>query len=273
MPDFTHKGRRLHYEILGAGTPIVLVHGFTNVGLSWMHQIAALVFNGYQVILPDLYGHGLSQSATETTTVDMLTSDVVALLDHLEVERATICGLSLGGMIAQVAALDYPDRVDRVVIANSRASFADPSLADVVAGWIALFEQPDGPLKRFRATWPLMLNEAFRSGSAGQATFETWSCLASRASGNSFVNIALGMRSFDVQDRLGRIGHQTLVICGDQDSLFPPMFSRQMSEAIPGARLVVIPGASHISCLDSADEFNRRLIDFLSSTSDSSRPA
>jgi 3-oxoadipate enol-lactonase len=132
-----------------------------------------------------------------------------------------------------------------------------------VASWVSLFEQPDGPLKRFQATWPAMLNEAFRESAAGRATFETWCRLARRASGGSFINVALGMRAFDVRDRLGAITAPTLVLSGDRDALFPPDYSREISERIAGSRFVVIPGASHISCLDSAEQFNGLLFDFL----------
>lgn len=263
MPFLDHDGRRLHYAVLGAGKPVALVHGFTNAGLSWMHQIAALVFDGYQVIVPDLYGHGLSAPAQAVTTVDDLTRDLIALLDHLHIERASICGLSLGGMVAQLAALDHPQRVDRLIVANSRATFADPQLADVVAGWVQLFEQPQGPLKRFEATWPLMLNETFRQSAAGIATYESWCGLAARLDGRSLANVALGMRTFDVRDRLPEIDRPTLVISGDHDKLFPPAQTFEISQRIPGARFEVIANAAHISCLDSADQFNRLLLQFL----------
>ncbi|MCJ2020469.1 alpha/beta fold hydrolase, partial [Methylobacterium sp. E-065] len=73
MPHFERDGRRLHYEVLGRGDPVMLIHGFTNAGWSWMNQVAALVFAGYSVILPDLRGHGLSDPAADVTTVDDLT--------------------------------------------------------------------------------------------------------------------------------------------------------------------------------------------------------
>ena len=263
MPYCERDGRRLHYEMLGQGRPVVLIHGFTNAGWSWMNQIAALVFAGYSVVVPDLYGHGLSDPATAETTVDDLTRDVVALLDHLAIERASFCGLSLGGMIAQTLALEQPRRVDRLVVANSRAAFNDPATADLVAGWVEMFRQPGGPLKRFQATWPVMLNASYRQSSAGQATYATWCRLAERHSGSSLANVALGMRAFDVAGRLRSSGHPTLVSPGEEDKLFPPAIAREVSDAVPGARFALIPGAAHISSLDSAGAFNELLLDFL----------
>jgi 3-oxoadipate enol-lactonase len=263
MPYCERDGRHLHYEMLGQGRPVVLIHGFTNAGWSWMNQIAALVFAGYSVVVPDLYGHGLSDPATTETTVDDLTRDVIALLDHLAIERASVCGLSLGGMIAQTLALEQPQRVDRLVVANSRAAFNDPATADLVAGWVEMFRQPGGPLKRFQATWPVMLNASYRQSSAGQATYATWCRLAERHSGSSLANVALGMRAFDVAGRLRAIACPTLVIAGEEDKLFPPAIAREVSDAVPGAQFALIPGAAHISSLDSAGAFNDLLLDFL----------
>lgn len=263
MPYCERDGRRLHYEMLGQGRPVVLIHGFTNAGWSWMNQIAALVFAGYSVVVPDLYGHGLSDPATAETTVDDLARDVIALLNHLAIERASVCGLSLGGMIAQTLALEQPRRVERLVVANSRASFNDSATADLVAGWVEMFRQPGGPLKRFQATWPVMLNAVYRQSSAGQATYATWCRLAERHSGSSLANVALGMRAFDVAGRLGTIERPTLVIAGEEDKLFPPAIAREVSDAVPGAQFALITGAAHISSLDSAGAFNELLLDFL----------
>jgi len=266
MPYFTHDGRRLHYAVLGEGRPVALVHGFTNAGLSWMHQMAALAFSGYQVIVPDLRGHGLSQPAEGKTTVADLTSDLIALLDHLQVGHTAVCGLSLGGMIAQQAALDHPERIGPVVVANSRATFATPELVATVENWIGLFAEPQGPLKRFQASWPNMLNAEFRDSGAGRATFENWSRLAARVDAASLLNVARGMREFDVLGRLAEIRQPTLVIAGGQDKLFPANQAREVADGIAGARFEMIPEAAHISCLDSAARFNALLLDFLDAT-------
>jgi 3-oxoadipate enol-lactonase len=263
MPFLTHGERKLHYVISGAGHPVVLIHGFTNAGMAWMQQVAVLTFAGYQVVVPDLCGHGLSDAATDITTVDDLAGDLIALLDHLEIDCATICGLSLGGMVAMQLALDHPQRVDRLIIANSQASFAMPELGPVVDGWLVMFAQPDGPLMRFQATWPVMLNAAFRDSAAGRAAHDSWCRLAQRTGGASLSHVALGMRKFDVRDRLGQIAQPTLVIAGGEDKLFPLPSVRAISDAIPNARFELIAEAAHISSLDSPDAFNRLLLSAL----------
>lgn len=117
---------RLHYEDLGSGRPIVMIHGFTNYGLSWTPQLAALVHSGYRVIVPDLRGHGASTGATALCTVADFANDLIELLDQLDINSAALCGLSLGGMIGLQLAIEQPDRVAALVVANSRASFPTP---------------------------------------------------------------------------------------------------------------------------------------------------
>jgi 3-oxoadipate enol-lactonase len=255
----------LHYESLGAGRPIVLLHGFTNFGLSWAPQLSALVHAGYRVILPDLHGHGASQPATALCTVPDLVTDVVALLDHLGAGPAVLCGLSLGGMVAQQMAIDRPDRVAGIIVANSRSSFADPELTAIVDGWITLFRQHDGPLKRLQATWPTLINEEFRQSSSGRAVFEAWARVLTRLPGSSLCHVAHGMTRFDLRGRLAAIRVPALLIGGEHDRLFSPNHAREIGNEIAGSACAVISGAGHLSNLDSSDQFNRLLLDFLPS--------
>lgn len=263
MPSYESNRRRLNFEVVGAGKPIFLVHGFTNYGLVWTPQLSTLVHRGYQVILPDLAGHGRSQSATAATTVRDLVQDLCALMDTLRIKRATVCGLSLGGMVGQQLAIEQPGRVEGLVLANTRASFTEARHHGAVAGWIELFEQPDGPRKRLQSVWPNMLNEAFRASSSGRATLAAWSDVLGAIPGTSLSNVARGMLSFDTRDRLKEIKVPTLVIAGEQDKLFPPAEVREIADAVGGAQFAVIPGAGHLSSLDSADAFNALLAGFV----------
>jgi 3-oxoadipate enol-lactonase len=263
MAIFQSRRGPLHYEALGAGRPIMLIHGFTNYGLAWAPQLSALVHAGNRVILPDLHGHGASQPATALCTVADLATDMAALLDHVGIGPAVLCGLSLGGMVAQQMAIDHPDRVAALIVANSRSSFSGPELAAIVDGWIALFRQDEGPLKRLRATWPTLVSEAFRESSSGRAVFDAWARVLAAVPGSSFCHVAQGMTHFDVRRRLGAIRAPSLVICGEHDHLFSPDQAREIASEIAGSAYVVIPGAGHLSSLDSSDQFNRLLLDFL----------
>jgi 3-oxoadipate enol-lactonase len=263
MAIFQSARGHLHYEALGSGQPILLLHGFTNYGLGWAPQLAALVHSGYHVIVPDLRGHGASASATAPSTVPDLAGDITALLDHLAVGPVTVCGLSLGGMVAMEMALARRDCLAGLIVANSTASFSGPERTAVVAGWTTLLRQADGPVKRLEATWRTLVNEDFRDSAAGRACHDAWATVLRRVSGVSLCHVAEGMTQFDVRGRLATITAPTLVIGGEHDLLFGLDGGRAIASEVPDAEFTVIPGAGHISSLDSADHFNRLVLAFL----------
>lgn len=264
MPFYTSRAQRLHYELAGEGAAVLLVHGFTNYGLAWTPQLGALVDAGYRVLLPDLAGHGLSQPAEAVTTVPQLAQDMAALLNHLDLAHAAICGLSLGGMVVQQLAVDWPSRVRAMIVANSRPNANTPELEQAIDDWIAIFEQPDGPRLRLEASWPLLVSERFRQSLAGEAALTAWRLVLQRLPGASLANVARGMRAFDVVAALPTVAAPTLVISGDRDQLFPPPAARRIAELVPGARFELIPGAGHLSNMDSPQAFNALVLDFLS---------
>ena len=261
MPFYTSRGARLHYETAGDGPPVLLVHGFTNFGQVWAGQIAALVHAGYRAIAPDLAGHGISAGAEAATDVPALAADMVALLDTLGLDRATICGLSLGGMVAQQMAVDQPERVSAAVIAGSRAE--NGGMEAAVASWIIEFEGDGGALGRLAKTYPLLLNEAYRNSAAGEATLQLWRLVLSKVDGHALAQVARGMLQFDVADRLPAVRTRTLVIAGEEDRLIAPVLSRRIADLIPNSEFRMIAGAGHISSLDSAAAFNELLLQFL----------
>ncbi len=263
MPIFQSERGRLHYEELGTGRPILLIHGFTNYGLAWAPQLAPLVYAGYRVIVPDLHGHGSSAPAKSLCTVADLAADMVALLDHLAVGSAALCGLSLGGMVALQLTLEQPDRVVAAVVANSRSSFVGPEIKAMVDGWIALLLQEDGARKRLHITWPMLVNEGFRNSPTGNAVFESWARVLAQVPGASLCHVARGMNRFDLSGSLGGIRAPVLVTSGEHDRLFSPDHSRDISSEIHGSKFAVILGAGHLSNLDSPDQFNRSLLTFL----------
>ena len=263
MGTFQSGRRRLHYEDVGQGRPVLLIHGFTNYGLSWAPQLAALVHSGYRAILPDLYGHGASSPATALCTVSDLAADMFGLLDHVGAGPVALCGLSLGGMVALQMVLDQPDRVAGIIVANSRSSFTGPEVMAMVNAWVALFRQTDGPVRRLHATWPALVNEEFRKSAQGRAAFDAWARVLAKVQGLSLCRVAHGMTQFDLRERLAAIRRPALILSGEHDRVFSPDQSREISRQITGSHCSVIPGAGHLSSIDSSDQFNRLLLDFL----------
>ena len=193
--------------------------------------------------------------------VPTLATDMLALLDELGLERVTVCGLSLGGMVAQQMAVDHPARISGSVIAGSRSENAGSG--EAIAGWIKEFEGPGGALGRLAKTYPVLLNERYRNSAAGEATLQLWQMVLAKVNGAALANVARGMLQFDVADRLPAVRTRTLVIAGEEDRLIAPAVSQRIAELIPDAIFATIPGAGHISSLDSAAAFNTLLLEFL----------
>jgi 3-oxoadipate enol-lactonase len=263
MAFFQSRGMSLHYEMIGSGPAILMIHGFTNHGMVWAQQIADLLHAGYCVVMPDLAGHGLSQIADRKTTVDDLAKDMVNLLDHLAIDKAIVCGLSLGGMVAQYMAADHPQRVRALVVANSCVDSTAPDVVAANQTWIEMFERPNGPLLRMQAVWPQMLNGRYRASPTADAFLASWQRINGKIPGSSFANVARGLQEFKSSARLKSIHVPCLVIAGEFDRLFPPAVCGEIAALIPGASFSVIAGAGHLSSLDSPKQFNELLLQFL----------
>lgn len=120
MPIFSRAGVRLHYEASGSGEPVVLLHGFASLGSTWQRSgwIDLVIGNGFRAITLDFRSHGQSDLVFDPAlcSTEVLAADVVGLLDHLGIERASLVGFSMGGGVALRIALDAPERVRALVV-------------------------------------------------------------------------------------------------------------------------------------------------------------
>lgn len=258
------NGDTLTYHIHGHGKPVLLIHGFTSFGLSWNPQLTSLIYSGYQVIIPDLRGHGLSAEVDVIVTVDDLSGDMFQLLDHLDLsENVVVCGLSLGGMIAQKMALTDPSRLKGIVIANSTPNFNEVIHLKVCEAWISLFQQSNGAQLRLEKNWDKLVNQSFRDSVYGKSVYDSWQKVLAKRSGESFINIAKGMLDFDVRQQLDQIKIPVQVITSTQDEIFDQSKSQHIHKSIQESRLSVLEDSGHISNLDNPLEFNSVLLKFL----------
>ena len=166
-------------------------------------------------------------------------------------------------MVALQMAVDQPNRISSIIVANSGSWFTGPESAAMVDAWIDLLMRKDGPLNRLHVTWPTLVNDEFRESAYGRASFDAWARVLATVQGFSLCHVARGMTQFDLRGRLAAIRVPTLVISGEHDRLFGPDRSREISGHIVGSRCSIISGAGHLSSLDSPDQFNRVLLDFL----------
>ncbi|MEU6065586.1 MULTISPECIES: alpha/beta fold hydrolase [Streptomyces] len=233
MPQLEVDGAALTYDDEGPrdgdGVPLVFVHGWTANRHRWDHQVAHFA-EKRRVIRLDLRGHGDSSGAG-VRTIEELAKDVLALLDHLKVERFVLIGHSMGGMISQTIALSHPERVERMVLVNSISRMTYSRGRGLLLGASTLV-----PFKLFVAA---NIQRAFAPGYPREEIREY--VRASADTPREVVMTLYGaMRAFDVLDRVGEIRTPTLLVHGYHDIQLPVKQMLRMAKAYPDAVVRII---------------------------------
>ncbi|NUT30990.1 MAG: alpha/beta fold hydrolase [Streptomyces sp.] len=255
MPQLEVDGAALTYDDEGPrdgdGVPLVFVHGWTADRHRWDHQLAHFS-EQRRVVRLDLRGHGESTGAG-VRTVDALAADVLALLDHLKIERFVIIGHSMGGMIAQTIALSHPERVERMVLVNSIAKMAFSRGRALLMAASTL-----APFKLFVTA---NIQRAFAPGHPREEIREY--IRASADTPREVVMTLYGaMRAFDVLDRVGEIRTPTLMVHGYHDIQLPVSQLLRMAKAYPDA-VIRIVDAGHELPVEKPAELTTALDRFL----------
>ncbi|MBO7937501.1 alpha/beta fold hydrolase [Streptomyces antibioticus] len=233
MPQLEVDGAALTYDDEGprdgGGVPLVFVHGWTANRHRWDHQLAHFA-EKRRVVRFDLRGHGESGGAGVKTVAE-LANDLIALLDHLKIERCVLIGHSMGGMISQTVALTRPERVERMILVNSIARMTFSRGRGLLMAASTLV-----PYKLFVAT---NIQRAF---APGYPRDEVRAYIKSSADTPREVVMTLygAMRAFDVLDRVGEIRTPTLMIHGYHDVQLPVSQMLRMAKAYPDATVRII---------------------------------
>ena len=247
------------FEEAGSGLPVILLHGFPHDRTLWSAQLAVPPA-GVRLIALDLPGFGESESA-QVPSLDHWADWVAAALDALGIERAVIGGLSMGGYLAFALWRRHPQRVQGLVLADTRAG------ADTLEGQekrVAMQAQvlKEGPGAIAAAMLPGMVGKTTRA--ERPRAVEYLDAMMRRASVEAIHDALDALRTRpDSTPTLATIHVPTLVICGDEDVLTPVKESEAMLSAIPDAQLAIIPGAGHASCVEHPAAFNALLSGFL----------
>lgn len=242
----------------GTGDVVLFLHGFPFDRRLWAPQLAALPA-GWRGIAPDLRGFGeSSRTGDPAYTMEQHAADAIALLDHLEVERAVVCGLSMGGYIALAMQRSTPARVRALVLADTRA---EPDSADArrQRAEQAQAIERDGEAPFIDGMLPKLLAD-----DAPARAREVVRTMMEATAPETLVRALRGLAERpDAREALAAIDVPTLVIGGTEDRITTPDVLRALAAAIPHARLELIEGAGHVSNLEAERAFNDALHSFL----------
>ena len=234
----------------GDGEAVLLAHAIGCDHRMWASLAEALAPR-YRVLAPDARGHGASPVPARPYSLDAMADDAAALLDRLGVRRVHWVGLSMGGMVGQAFALRHAERLDRLVLANTTASYG-PGGRDTWEARIRLVEE--GGLAAIRdAVAARYFSAAFRAGHADVVATIMARFLETPIAG--YLGCCDAIAKLDFARDLARIAAPTLVIAGSEDVGTPVAMSEALAAAIPDARLAVMQGAAHLSAAEKPQEF------------------
>lgn len=251
------NGTRLWYEASGKGPAVVLVHGGLVDSRMWDAQMKPLSKH-FRVVRYDIRGYGRSQAPAGEYQV---LEDLRALLDYLKIEKATLVGLSLGGIVSADFALEYPARVERLVLVGPGLR-GDKQPRDERTTRAYQIGAREGTEKYFEAFMESDLLAGIRKRPKARASMHTMMVENFKA----VEYVAKGWPQSPeppTAERLAQIKQPTLVVIGSLDGKNLQNIADRLAKEIPNARKVVIDGASHHPPVETPEDFNRVLLDYL----------
>ncbi len=260
MPRISIGDCSLYYERHGMGFPAVFISGLGGFGSFWKDQVAAFG-KRFEVIIFDHRGIGQSDESRIGYTVERMATDVVKLLDRLDIKRCHIVGHSTGGAVAQILAIEHPNRLASVVLSATWTK-ADAYFRRLFTLRKELLQRL-GPniylqaatLVLYPSWWVARNNERLRQEEAQNlAAFAPTEIVASRID---------AMLAFDRTSELERIKTPTLVVGAEDDIVTPAYFSEELARLIPAAEVKLFPRGGHFFTQVRAREFNNAVLPFL----------
>lgn len=248
----------LHYTLEGPeDAPVLVMSNSLGTTLHMWDDQAPLLGERFRLLRYDHRGHGASPVPPGPYTVDDLGWDVLALLDRLEIENFSFCGLSLGGMTGMWLASEIPERVERLVLCCTSAKLGPPE------NWTLRAETVrEGGLKAVSdAVLEIWFTVAFR-GSNHQAVEWARSMLESSPP-EGYASCCEAIRDMDLTGRLGEILAPTLVIAGAEDEATPPEHAGLICDSLSDCSLEVISQAAHLANIEQPEAVTRAIIEHL----------
>ena len=254
------NGIQMNYELLGKkdAPVVVLSHSLSSSLVMWNPQMDVLKTH-FQVLRYDIRGHGASDVPSGPYTLELLADDVIGLLDALSINKVHFVGLSMGGMIGQCLALNYPDCLKSLALCDTTAIVP----AEVQPIWQ---ERIDKARKKGREalleeTMERWFTPSFLKQNPPMLELIRKQFLATPVSG--YIGGVEAIRKLNYLNRLCEIKIPTLIMVGEDDPGTPVFASEAMNKRIFNSKLVVLPSARHLSNVEQANAFNVALVEFL----------
>jgi 3-oxoadipate enol-lactonase len=260
MPYTTSYGTRIFWEESGTGEPLLLIMGLGYSHEMW-HRTRPVVSAHYRTILFDNRGVGKSDVPEGAYSIAQMAADAAAVLDAAGIAKAHVFGISMGGMIAQEFALNYPERVGRLILGCTACGGRNAIPAAQTVLDVLMARSRMTPEEGVEAMVPYIYDRSTPRERIEEDLAIRRRTYPQAAGYMGQVQAIFAWTSFE---RLGQISAPTLIIHGDTDQLVPPGNARILAQTIAGSRLVILPHASHIFVTDQPEASHREVLGFLS---------
>lgn len=271
MPVVELNGIQLSYQVTGSGELVVLVMGTGSPGRVWqLHQVPALVAEGYRVATFDNRGIPPSDPGTGGMTIEDMVGDTAALIEYLGGEPARVVGTSLGARIVQELALSRPDLVSQAVLMAGHGR-SEPVQSMLTAGERALYDAGIELPATYHAALTAIQNLSPRTLN-DSAAVQDWLAVFEFSGSRISAGVRAQLELAEFPDRLAdyaRITVPTLVIGFADDLMIPPQLCREVAEAIPSARYEEIEGCGHYGYLERPAVVNDLILKFFADAASS----
>ncbi|MEM6622506.1 MAG: 3-oxoadipate enol-lactonase [Pseudomonadota bacterium] len=242
------NGVTLHYTEQGPrGAPALVFSNSLGTDFRIWDEVVAGLPSGLRIVRYDKRGHGLSELPDQPWGMGEHVADLAALLDHLGVKNAIICGLSVGGIIAQGIAAERPDLVAGIILCDTGAKIGNPEMWD---GRIKIAEE-QGLEAMADAVMERWFTPGFRSDDPG---FPIWRNMLVRTTVGGYADTCRAIRDTDLTESTARLNVPCLGLCGDQDGSTPPDLVRETTALVSGSTFEIVRNAGHIPCVEQPEQ-------------------
>jgi 3-oxoadipate enol-lactonase len=247
----TANGVSLHYDDSGErnGTPIVFANALGTDFRIWDKVLSAFDAK-YRIVRYDMRGHGLSDATDAPYRIESdHAADLIALLDHLDVENAVLCGVSVGGLIAQAVYAARPDLVRAMVISSTAHKIGDAET------WNGRIEQAarNGMVSMAQPTMERWFTPGFRAQHA--AELAGYRNMVARTTLSGFTGTLAAIRDADFTEEAKQIGVPLLCLAGGEDGGIKPEVVKSLADLVPGSRYELIEGVGHHPQIEKPEEW------------------
>lgn len=265
MPKAQANGFTLEYELRGSGDPLVLINGYRRSRQAWGEPFVEALAARFQCLLFDNRGTGGSDKPEEGYSIEGFADDAAGLMEALDIERAHVFGVSMGGMIAQRFAIRHADRVRGLGLGCTHCGGKRAIRSDETSWGLLQLKPGPGMTARevARKQEPVYFHPTYIANR--RETIEAFYDRMEPYTPPAYAMKAhfQAIEAFDGYGDLPGIAAPTLVMTGDSDRLIPPENSATLAERIPGARLVTVPEANHLFWLEKPTEAAQAVADFM----------